>query len=304
MQEQRARRRGAVLLAGPWYQRSTGVTTIQTGAAPHGTDWQRYVNALLAEHFARLGYLYTPVPDKVRGDGGIEGYSSTGEAFQAYADQGSHSTKDKASKQKKKIQVDLSKLADQQRLQLWTALFQNLRLKSWTLVVPTLEDKTVLVYARQLGAKLRAKQLPFLADDFEARVVEASVAYPAAAKNLASIGLGHIPSDWRPSTNEDVIAFEAAKAQQVASLDRKLTNLPNLADPAKRRTATADLLKCFLDAENLLERTRQVDPALSELIILQKHQQGRRLQAGRAFDDAPPSRRVSAAQESFEQSLR
>ncbi|MBK8270681.1 MAG: hypothetical protein IPK83_21195 [Planctomycetes bacterium] len=223
---------------------------------PRGDGWQRYVNRLLAAHFAQQGHTYIAIPDKVSGDGGLEGFSTTGEAFQAYADEDSVSTADRAKKQKRKITSDLKKLSDPKRHALWAGLLQGLKISRWHLVVPSLEDKSVLVHARTKGETLRRAKLAFLSEEFQATVINADSAFPIAARNLLQIGCSFIPDGYLPSSEEDLAAFAHAQHEQIAALDRKLQKVTPLQDDGRRSAAKGTLLRRYLDSENLLARLK------------------------------------------------
>jgi hypothetical protein len=53
------------------------------GSSPiDGVGWQRYCHCLFT---ARHGERYQPVPDRVRGDWGIEGFTASGILYQCFA---------------------------------------------------------------------------------------------------------------------------------------------------------------------------------------------------------------------------
>lgn len=268
-----------------------------------GESWQAYVNRLLATHFSQQGYQYIAIPDKVAGDGGLEGFSTTGEAFQSHADEASVSTADRARKQKRKITTDLGKLADPNRLSYWTSLLQGTTLSCWHLVVPLVEDKAVLVHAREKGAELGAKGLPFLAPDFQATVIAANEAFPVAAQTLLRSGLSFLPDGYAPACDADLTAFSAAQAEQIAKLEAKLKKIPQLRQDSQRKSATATLLQRYLDSENLLARLRQTSPLLWEQILLQRQEHARNLEMDNIFDSSQPQQRVKTAKDRFSASL-
>ena len=72
-----------------------------------GDDWESYCRQLLTQ---RYGTSYQPVPDRDRGDFGIDGFTSDGEVFQCYAAQDPLGDADLRKKQRVKITEDLKKL--------------------------------------------------------------------------------------------------------------------------------------------------------------------------------------------------
>lgn len=264
-----------------------------------GQEWQHYVNRLLATHFNQQGHTYVAIPDKVAGDGGLEGFSTTGEAFQAYADEDSVSTADRAKKQKRKITSDLKKLTDPKRHGLWASLLQSVRISRWHLVVPSLEDKSVLAHARAKGEDIRKANLPFLSEDFQATVVTADATFPVAAKTLLQAGCSFIPEGYARSSEEDLKAFAIAQREQIATLNNKLRKVSTLQDDERRLTARDTLLKRYLDSENLLARLRTAAPMLWEQILIQREEHARNLEAESIFDGSAPNQRVAIARDRF-----
>jgi hypothetical protein len=137
-------------------------------------EWQEYVNELLCVHHSLLNEVYQPVPD-LGGDRGLEGFCQNGHSYQAYADQNSLNLKERTRKQKKKISQDLKKLTKYKTW--WESMLQGVKLKSWTLVVPNLNDKDVVKYAREQAAALMGKA-SFIDPSFFATV--------RSAKNFAN----------------------------------------------------------------------------------------------------------------------
>jgi hypothetical protein len=280
---------------------STGKPAEDSSGSPDrsGKSWQEYVNRLLATHFAQQGHQYIPIPDKVAGDGGLEGFSTTGDGFQCYADEGSVNTADRAKKQKRKITTDLNKLAAPARQQYWISLLQGTKLSRWHLVVPVVEDKAVLVHAREKGAELQRMGLSFLSHDFQATAIAANQAFPVASKTLTQSGLSFIPDGYAPACEADLTAFASAQGEQIARLDAKLSKLPHMRQETTRKAAATQLLQRFLDSENLLARLRAANPTLWEQILIQRQEHARNLETDRIFDVSPPQERVNAAKERF-----
>src|SRR5262245_61614001 len=101
-------------------------------------EWQQLIVSLLRLRYA-LGD-FVEVPDTVRGDCGIEGFSRDGNAFQCYAPEGEPlSAAELTAKQKRKIRTDLEKLRlNASRLEGLVGLTIFHR---WVLLVPRWVDK-------------------------------------------------------------------------------------------------------------------------------------------------------------------
>src|SRR4051794_35491340 len=92
----------------------------------NGKTWQVHVNAILTIHHQLNVCTYHSVADKVGGDGGLEGFSSDGHAYQCYCDEASVDTADRANKQKRKVTTDIKKLETYKDF--WEEMLQGVRL--------------------------------------------------------------------------------------------------------------------------------------------------------------------------------
>lgn len=182
-------------------------------------DWERHVDALLSTHHAIFGESYQPVPD-YKGDRGLEGFSNTGDSYQSYADQNSKTKEQCTEKQKKKIREDLKKL--ETYADFWADVLGDLKLKHWTLMVPNLEDKEVIKYARTKSRQLVKKGLSFIDDAFYADVKTAEQ-FPAAKAILRDPSLPK--ADVAEATAADVAAFQAAQPEFIRNLHRNQMGL-------------------------------------------------------------------------------
>ena len=171
------------------------------------TAWQEYVNQFLKQHWDLLGLaVYLPVPDRTHGDRGLEGFTTNGHGYQAYADINSRDGSERRKGQVKKITTDLKKL--ETNCSWWKETLQGVRLRTWTLVVPFLDDANVLKHARKKGGELVEKKLPILADDFQA-VVHTSKEYARACELLNNRGLAFRMINPRPVLDEEIEKLES-----------------------------------------------------------------------------------------------
>jgi hypothetical protein len=108
------------------------------------------------------------VPDAVRGDAGIEFFTTDGCLYQCYAPEEVTDVRKAASAMKEKGRRDLNKLVKFQAI--IQRILQGLITERWILLCPFLDDKEVVAYIRGHGAIIKAHGLSFLADNFEALV--------------------------------------------------------------------------------------------------------------------------------------
>ena len=215
-------------------------------------EWQTYANGLLSTHYGMSNGSYQRIPDK-GGDGGLEGISNCGCAYQCYADQESKDNDERTRKQKKKILDDLNKLCKNKEF--WIKFLGTTKIRTWTLMVPNLDDKEVVSYARKRARELLKKKLPFIDDKFEAFVKSADD-FPAA-KLIARDP--RLPGATGTVSPTDVVTFKQKEAVFVQNIDGKLEKVP-AQDDAQRIKFREELLVYHLDSSNYLDELRRKFP--------------------------------------------
>lgn len=150
-----------------------------------GLEWQSHAFKLVQlRHGAQN---VQTVPDKVRGDAGIEYFAMDGSLYQSYAPEETANTSKAASAMKAKARRDLNKV-DTYRDKIQDIL-GHLKIKRWILLCPFLDDKDVVSYVRQKGQELKAKDLSFLDEDFCA-LVQSQEDFQAEIGELRKRSLG------------------------------------------------------------------------------------------------------------------
>ncbi len=263
-----------------------------------GTDWQQYVDSLLSIHYSRLGHTYQRIPSRTGGDAGLEGFSTCGHAYQAYADQDSKDNEDRTRKQKRKITADLAKLKTNREF--WEKTLAGVKLRKWSLVVPNLEDRQVVKHARKKGKELLAANLPFIACDFQA-CVETPANFPEARANLAEPALVCKVVRGQPVTKEQLDGLARKSPDFITKLDYKLS----LTSPGIDATvARRDFLNRHLRCSNYLDDLEDKFPEYWESIEELASATAAAIQTAQMFDNSPPAERLLRVRREFEETLR
>lgn len=198
------------------------VCTIQPG------EWQEHVNDLLRIDSRLHGTVYQTVPDRTRGDRGLEGFTRDGHAIQAYADIQSRNADERKKGQRKKILNDLKKLEEYSPW--WEQTLAGVKLHNWSLLVPILDDANIVQYARTKGLELREKNLPFIADDFQA-FVQTDQDYPRALSLITNPALAYRMIKPRPVADNEIAEFAESTPRFVTNMDRKVRAYMRSLDP-------------------------------------------------------------------------
>lgn len=127
-----------------------------------GTEWQRWADQLLTEHYGPTSYV--KIPD-TQGDGGIEGFSRpSGHAYQAYGADKTKSGKALYEAQRDKMTRDIKKFIENQDL--LKKLLGDVKISKWVLFVPSVGLKDLQAHANKMTQLVRDAELPYVADDF------------------------------------------------------------------------------------------------------------------------------------------
>jgi hypothetical protein len=263
-----------------------------------GNAWQEYVDSLLSIHYSRLGHKYQRVPARAGGDAGLEGFSTCGNGYQAYADQESKDNLDRTRKQKRKITADLAKL--KKNREFWETTLAGIKLHKWSLIVPHLDDREVVQHAREKGKELLAEKLPFVADDFQA-CVETPANFVEARANLAEPSLVCKIVRGEPVTEEQILGLAKRSPEFITKLEYKLSMTAPGTDIT---TARSDFLNRHLRCSNYLDDLEEKFPEYWETITELANATAAAIQTSQIFDTSPPAERLMRVRKEFEETLR
>ena len=168
------------------------------------------------------GFEYQRVPDNLRGDLGIEGFSRDGCAYQCYVGETGLTATQLYERQRDKMTVDLGKLVrNAVRLQ---AILGGLRIGRWVFLVPKFEAHDLLRHAADKSAEVRSHGLQCITVDFQVVVSDDSRFAPEKAQLTHSAGY-QLPLDLRPPEEAEIEAWKAGQSQLLDNLERKLQTI-------------------------------------------------------------------------------
>lgn len=233
-----------------------------------GTEWQSFCLLLLRKRYAN--HDLQEVPDRHRGDFGIEAYSHDGCAFQCYAAEEPIPVKDLYEAQRDKLTTDLAKLRS--NASDLAGLLGDLVIKKYVFMVPRHDSARLVQHATRKADEVRSWGLPFISEDFRIVVVtddyyalerSAVFALPAPLVESLSVAEEHVAA-WREG-NESLAFTAAEKLRAVGiegeSLDHYLSSL----------------LTEYLNGENALQRLRDKFPDVWQQLSAVKSTKERRL---------------------------
>jgi hypothetical protein len=225
-----------------------------------GDDWQAFALQLVQlRHGAQNVQI---VPDVVKGDAGLEFFTTCGCVYQCYAPEEVSDVKKASSAMKAKAARDLPKL-EKNRDEL-AAILSGIAVERWILLCPFLDDKGVVADVRRRGKKLKSAELSFLTDNFEA-LVHSQDDFPTELEHLRKLSLGPPLSVNVPSTNTVTAAGSTTVGLRIdEKLQRALGATTQALHIARQRDA---YVRAHLYRENALDQLRQNHPTLWERSI-------------------------------------
>lgn len=227
----------------------------------HGREWQDYCMMLLSRRYA-LSNAHTlqRVPDRDRGDLGLEAFSHDGCAFQCYAAEEPLSTRARYEKQRDKLTRDLAKL--NKRREDVAALLGNVMIHRYVFMVHTHDSKELIRHGHAQAATVTSWQLPFIDPSFSV-VIETDEDYRAERAEIHAIPAPLIgPVEVAPQARAEWAEANTGLHQTART---KLENV--IPSAATLDTVLDSLTRKYLEGENSLERLREIQPQLHSRLL-------------------------------------
>lgn len=218
-----------------------------------GKDWEHFSLRLVQQRHGAANVQI--VPDRVRGDAGLECFTLDGCCYQSYAPQEASDTAKAASSMKLKAYRDLRKLKKNEDI--IEAVLNGVVIRRWILLCPFLDDKNVVSYVGQKAKEVYGLGISFLHNEFHGLVhCPKDFQTEIAALRLANVGATIHAVD--PTAADVTSALNSLSNR----LDEKLVRgFPNVS-PERRGEQKLAFIKAALRSENLLNQMRLEMPEL------------------------------------------
>lgn len=234
-----------------------------------GGEWQEWANQLLACHYGPANYQ--TVPDKDRGDAGLEGFCpGQGHAYQAYGCEEPLSVQERYEKQRDKLTADIRKFIDNAAI--LTKLLRHVKIKRWILLVPVFDSKELVAHAAKKTGEVIAAGLPYVDPDFCVMVCQETDFQVARDLLIGATSKG-IKFDVEPVTPTELGAWTLTNDALLETLQRKLAKLPALSGEAQRNVFMHKVLTWYLEGQAVLERLRGYPQVYEKVIAAKSHRE-------------------------------
>ena len=248
-----------------------------------GEDWQAYCLQLLR---LRFGVALHVVPDKDRGDLGIEAFARDGSVFQCYAAEEPLTTDRLYEKQRDKMTTDLDKLCRNERELL--LLLGEIQIRMWGFLVPRVESRRLIEHATTKAVDIRKKRLQCVHPDFFIQIFTADD-FPTERANIAGHGLADLDVTHRAVDLSQVDAWEHERPKLIDNLTAKIAKIPTVNGPEEQRRLRQQLMRLYLEGENVLDQLRLSYPDMWAELLREKQSRESRLEAEWMLSGDPAS---------------
>jgi len=234
-----------------------------------GGEWQEWANQLLACHYGPGNYQ--TIPDKDRGDAGLEGFCpGHGHAYQAYGCEEPLSVQERYEKQRDKLTEDVRKFIDNAAI--LTKLLRHVKIKRWILLVPLFDSKELVAHAAKKTREILAAGLPYVDSDFRVMVCQ-EADFPVARDLLLGATSKGIKFEVAPVTLTELGAWASTNDAMLSTLQRKLAKLPALSGEAQRDAFMHKVLIWYLEGQAVLDRLRGYPHVYEKVIAAKSHRE-------------------------------
>lgn len=255
-------------------------------ALPSGDDFEAFVWSLLQRRYPPEKLRYFPAT--MRGDKGLEGFSTDGIGYQCYADKDSLTLRARTDKQKAKLVRDTNKLKKNKDALM--ALLNGTVLDHYFLIVPQYHSTEVIEHSNRRAEVVRSWGLPFISDVFaiapktpqdyqgqyQAAILDAAAQVKLAEPNVSPVAVDD---------------FAEQEPELAVTLLEKLERLKGHHPAADVEIMRASLTRWFLAKEEMMEGLRGI-PQTREAVEAQRRLRQEMLEFENGFAATQPHERV------------
>jgi len=215
-----------------------------------GGEWQAFALQLVQRRHGPENVQ--AIPDTVRGDAGLEFFTTSGCLYQCYAPEETSDIAKAASAMKAKAGRDLKKLVEyKDKIE---KILCGISADRWILLCPFLDNKEVVADVRRRGLEIRGIGLSFIASNFEA-LCHSQEDFMGELEQLKALSLGPPLNIDTPTAGAVSAASETLVGQRIdEKLARAFGSTASYKQIARRRDA---YVKAHLYRENALDQLRQ-----------------------------------------------
>ncbi|KAB1178931.1 hypothetical protein [Photobacterium damselae] len=216
-------------------------------------EWEIHANKLLRIRYRHLKEDYIPIPDQDRGDGGIEGFSLDGYAYQMYCPQDVTTISSLYEKQRTKMTDDIKKFISNKKKM--KGFFGDLKIKRWVLVVPEHKTKDLVTHATKKTSEVKIENLEYVdSENFRVLIWDLEE-FKREEAELLSSGLAVLKLDPIDVSSSHIEGYQSEAPEFSENITRKLSKLSSNVSVINRGKDT--LTKNAIISQNMMCELKQ-----------------------------------------------
>lgn len=221
------------------------------------TEWEKYARHLVNYHHGIENVI--SVPDKHKGDHGIECFSISGIAYQMYAAQGVSDTANLYEKQRNKINKDIKKFMNNKDNLI--NLFNDIKIKRWVLLVPENVSSDLVKYASRKTNEVKEKHLDYVSEDFRI-LIKDETDFSSEKTQLINAGILLYRHPEEEIDEISVKSFDEEDEEGVNNLTYKIKNNHTNIEEKKFEELKYLLIKEYIYGNNIIDHLHSNFPEL------------------------------------------
>lgn len=234
-----------------------------------GEIWQNWANQLLSCRYGPTEYQ--KVPDRDRGDAGIEGFTrSEGHAYQAYGCEEPISTGERYKRQRDKMTADVGKFIKNQKV--LSGIFGGVTITRWNLFVPYFDSKDLVAHASRKTEEVVKASLPYVGNGFQVAVCDEEQ-FAVQRDMLLCARVRKLDMEVEEATEDQISEWSDQNDTLVATVDQKILRLPTITDDEARWTFRNRVVKWFIEGEKILAALRRYPEAYEKVVKAKSHRE-------------------------------
>jgi hypothetical protein len=260
-----------------------------------GDDWQKWADRLLSARYGPGDYQR--VPDRHRGDAGIEGFVlSLGHAYQAYGPEEPLSIDARYEKHRDKMTRDTKKFIENRDI--LRPIFGAISISRWILFVPVFDSRDLVAHATKRTSEIQAALLPYVTSDFRVAIVSETdfEAERDAVLKSTAITIDVLPREADASAVQN---WQAESASLLVTMNRKLAKIHGI----NSANAANIVIRKLLEGQNLLDDYRRF-PETRRTVQAIKRRKENFLEAESTFSEKKPRELLNHVRRDIEIALR
>ena len=249
-------------------------------------EWESHANKLLRERYTSANYI--PIPDQHNGDGGIEGFSMDGNAYQMYCPENAMTLDKLYEDQRRKMTNDVRKFIDNKKIM--KGFFGDLKIKRWILVVPNHKTKNIIAHATQKTREVIDANLGYVDNSNFRVLVWDRNEFKSEETSLLAAGLATLKLKPIDVPEPEIESFREKATEFSENMTRKLGKLND--NHKVIENGQKNLTKSAIISQNMISTLKEDYAEIYEQITSTTSRRAKQLDI-EALDASPETQSLS-----------